>query len=87
MKDTLSGFVAYRVGDSPVGPSGEIIPVYYTPEKDQSKNIITYNAKAHPHLSQDGELLISYNVNSTDWNALDDVTHNFTMLRCDFTET
>lgn len=31
------------------------------------KNYITYNAKAHSHLSAPGELLISYNVNAFDF--------------------
>jgi hypothetical protein len=67
-KDTLSGYVAISAGDSPVGPFPEFAPVYFVPEaSDEAKRagIITYNAKAHPHLSQPGELLISYNVNST----------------------
>lgn len=59
----LSPVVAMRVGDSPVGPFGDVVELYVTQEMQQ-KNYITYNAKAHPSLSAEGELLISYNVNS-----------------------
>lgn len=65
-KDTLSGYVAMSVGESPVGPFTKFQNVYYTPELNKEKQIFTYNAKAHPHLSQLGELLLSYNVNTTD---------------------
>ena len=59
----LSPVVAMRVADSPFGPFGEVIELYEAKEMQQ-KNYITYNAKAHPSLSKEGELLISYNVNS-----------------------
>ncbi|WP_158299622.1 discoidin domain-containing protein [Paenibacillus antri] len=70
-RDTLSHYVAYRVGDSPAGPFGPMTDVYYAPEPAdfEGLDVITYNAKAHPHLSRPGELLISYNVNSTNWSA------------------
>lgn len=61
--DGLSPVVAMRVADSPFGPFGEVIELYEAKEMQQ-KNYITYNAKAHPSLSKEGELLISYNVNS-----------------------
>jgi hypothetical protein len=64
MLDALGRDVAVRYGDSPVGPWGEPIPVYRAPEPDLDPDVYTYNAKAHPHLSAPGELLISYNVNS-----------------------
>ena len=63
--DGLGRDVAVRYGASPVGPWGNYIPVYHTPEPDiDPSNVYTYNAKGHPHLSQPGELLISYNVNT-----------------------
>lgn len=34
------------------------------PEIYEDINFYTYNAKAYPHLSKPGELLISYNVNA-----------------------
>lgn len=56
-----------RIGESPVGPFGPIINIYHTSEPDAGQKIYTYNAKAHPSLSEPGEWLISYNVNSTGW--------------------
>lgn len=64
--NTLSGYIAYAVADSPAGPFSEPAPIHYTPEIKDGQGIITYNAKAHPHLSKAGELLITYNVNTTD---------------------
>jgi hypothetical protein len=66
--DGLSGNVAVRYGDSPVGPWGAPIVIYTCPEDTLTPNTYTYSAKAHPHLSQPGELLISYNVNTFDFN-------------------
>jgi hypothetical protein len=59
--------VAIRMGKSPVGPWGEMNRIYRCPEPDYDKDIYTYNAKAHPHLSEPGKLLISYNVNTQDF--------------------
>lgn len=57
--------VAIRIGDSPVGPFGEEIALYACPESGEGGGRYVYNAKAHPSLSAPGELLVSYNVNST----------------------
>lgn len=65
--DTLSNKVAIRYGDSPVGPWSDYKIVYEAPETAISPDIFTYNAKAHPHLSEPGRLLISYNVNTGDF--------------------
>ncbi|ALS29239.1 F5/8 type C domain-containing protein [Paenibacillus sp. 32O-W] len=65
-RDTMSGYVAISAGDSPVGPFAPLKRIYYTPEIDRANQVFSYNAKAHPHLSRPGELLISYNVNSMD---------------------
>lgn len=64
-KDSISGTIVLAEADSPAGPFGPMTPVYYTPELAEDENNITYNAKAHPHLSNRGELLVTYNVNST----------------------
>jgi hypothetical protein len=48
--------------DQPVGPWHGARLVYRTPESGE--RLFTYNAVAHPQFTQDGELLISYNVNS-----------------------
>jgi len=62
--DTLSDNVAVRVGESPVGPFGPVQIVWSCPESNITPDSYVYNAKAHPHLSKPGELLVSYNVNS-----------------------
>jgi hypothetical protein len=65
--DGISRHVGARVGESPVGPWGPAIRVYGCPEVDQDPDYYCYNAKAHPHLSEPGTLLISYNVNTFDF--------------------
>jgi len=60
--------VAISWGDTPVGPFGPVIPLYYCAEPEEGKSIYTYNAKGHAHLSPPGELLVSYNVNTTSWD-------------------
>lgn len=56
--------ICMQVGPSPVGPFGPRITLYKTSADIKDPDLFTYNAKAHPALSGDGELLISYNVNS-----------------------
>ncbi len=70
-KDTQSENMAYAIGDSPVGPFDEPVIFYVAPEHDKTSAsgegiLYTYNAKAHPHLSKDGKLLVSYNCNVAD---------------------
>ena len=64
----MSPYVGVRIGKTPYGPFGKVINIWSCDEV----NIVpgksyTYNAKAHPHWSKPGELLISYNVNSFDF--------------------
>jgi len=63
-KNGIEPTIGLRVGQSPVGPFGPIVPVFECPEPARKKSLFAYNAKAHPHLSKKGELLISYHVNS-----------------------
>ncbi len=56
--------ICMQVGPTPVGPFGPRIVLYKTSTDIQDPDLFTYNAKAHPALSEPGELLISYNVNS-----------------------
>lgn len=63
-QDGLAPYVQVHIGLSPVGPFAAPQVIYECPEPQQDSDIICYNAKAHPHLSRPGELLISYNVNS-----------------------
>ncbi len=60
----IKPWVAIRVGASPVGPWSDEIRIYNCPEPVTIPGTFCYNAKAHPHLSQANELLISYNVNT-----------------------
>lgn len=62
--DALSKTIAVRYADSPTGPWGAPVPVWDCPEDTLTADTYTYGAKAHPHLSQPGELLISYHVNT-----------------------
>lgn len=66
-EDTLSPWVACKVGDSPTGPFGPATRLWYCDEVNSIPDAFVYNAKAHPHLSKPGELLISYNVNAGDF--------------------
>lgn len=62
--------VGVRFGAGPTGPFEFYDLIYDCPEPQQDPDIFVYNAKAHPHLSAPGELLISYNVNSFDFGDL-----------------
>lgn len=53
---------------SPWGPWRDEQTIYETPETGGEH--FTYNAHGHPELSEDGELLISYNVNTFDFEEL-----------------
>lgn len=61
--DSIARSVAARIGATPWGPFGPVKTLYRCDPPPKHK-IFCYNAKAHPHLSRRGELLISYNVNS-----------------------
>jgi len=64
----ISSYVGLRLGKTPYGPFGKVIKIWNCDDVlKTSKNFMVYNAKAHPSLSKPGELLISYNVNSTDF--------------------
>ena len=66
-KNGIEPTIGLRVGQSPIGPFGPIMPIFECPEPLSKKSLFAYNAKAHPHLSKKGELLISYHVNSFDF--------------------
>lgn len=71
--------ICMQVGPTPVGPFGPRIVLYKTSADIQDPDLFTYNAKAHPALSEPGELLISYNVNS--FNFFDVVQKKPTLYR------
>lgn len=67
-QDVQSNRIMYAIGDSPVGPFDTPVQCYTIPEtglpaEGGKGTLYTYNAKAHPHISPAGTLLISYNVN------------------------
>lgn len=64
---TNSPDIMIQAGKTPAGPFQPAKKVWTTPEIYEDLDFYTYNAKAHPHLSRPGELLISYNVNSFDF--------------------
>ena len=64
LRDGMSGPVCIAHAPTPVGPFSFPEVVWTPPETSISTNVFTYNAKAHPHLSAPGELLISYEVNT-----------------------
>ena len=60
----ISPDLAYRVGDSPVGPFGKPVCFYHSNvPQTLGKGIFCYNGKGHPILSRSDALLVSYNVN------------------------
>lgn len=65
--DAIGSSVGLRLAAHPWGPFGPVIKLWDCPEVAEGPGFFTYNAKAHPHLSAPGELLISYNVNATDF--------------------
>ena len=75
MDQCVSGDIAYAIADTPYGPFGETVRFYRVPEAGETvqdaqgkeDTVFTYNAKAHPHLSEGSRLLISYNTNV--WNG------------------
>ena len=71
--------IVMQVGKTPWGPFQPAKKIWETPEIYEGLDFYTYNAKAHPHLSKPGELLISYNVNS--FNFLEDITRHPYHLR------
>lgn len=74
----MSDGIGLRFGSSPYGPFGPIFKIWTSPEA-QRENYFTYNAKAHPALSQEGELIISYNVNA--FNFFEELNKNPTLYR------
>jgi hypothetical protein len=63
-----SPYISCRFAKSPIGPFGEEMPLYYASDVERGRSIYAYNSKAHPHLSREGELLITYNVNACNWD-------------------
>lgn len=65
--NTIGPKIAMKIGESPAGPFGPTKIIWKSRVKDIDSALYSYNAKGHPALSTPGELLISYNVNSSDF--------------------
>jgi hypothetical protein len=64
---TMTKDIGLRISKTPYGPFGPVIKIWDCSKDLTNKNYFVYNAKAHPNLSKPGELIISYNINSTDF--------------------
>jgi len=65
--------VGMRLGSSPIGPFDNVHRIWDCSPDLLEKEWFAYNAKAHPSISQPGELLISYNINSfAFWDQIND---------------
>ncbi len=72
MEDTTSGKISYSLSDTPYGPFSNYTQIYQTTEGSYLRDAFTYNAKLHPNLSEGGNFVISYNVNTRSAGALSD---------------
>lgn len=62
--DGLWGAILMRTADAPEGPWTAPVKLYQCPDMKISSHVFCYAAKAHPELSANNELLISYASNS-----------------------
>lgn len=60
----LSDHILGRFSATPTGPWSEAVLLYTCPEMKRDKRVFSYAAKAHPHLTDGKELVISYVVNA-----------------------
>ncbi len=63
----LGRHVMARTAPAPEGPWSPPRPIFEVPRVAEDHRLLTYAAKAHPHLSRRGELLVTYIINSTDF--------------------
>lgn len=66
----LSPVVRIRLSSTPFGKWSEPITAYECPEPKLYPSAFCYAAKAHPHLSAQGELLVTYASNSFEFRTL-----------------
>ncbi len=60
----LSDRIVGRFSTNPEGPWSEPVSLYTCPEMKRNKKVFSYAAKAHPHLANGNELIVSYVVNA-----------------------
>lgn len=71
--------VSVKVANSPIGPFYPAKSIWQCSEVREDIDYFAYNAKAHPSLSSNEELLISYHVNSFDF--FEDILHDAHLYR------
>ena len=64
--DVKSKYLAYSLADTPYGPFGQI-RICYVCTENTCEHLYQYNGKGHLHLSKTGNILASYNVNTSDF--------------------
>ena len=62
--DSFSRDICSFVSETPFGPWDQQSLLYTTPIPGEDKNLITYNAIAHPQYMDNKRILVSYNMNS-----------------------
>lgn len=72
MENTMGGYVSFAYSDTPYGTFSEYDKLYFA-QPENGEGSFVYNAKAHPHLSQNGELLVTYNMNTTRFSELNNI--------------
>lgn len=66
----LGTHILVRTAARPEGPWSKGAAVYDVPGVARNKNYFTYAAKGHPLLSREGELAVTYVINSQDFRAM-----------------
>jgi hypothetical protein len=66
----LSPRILLRTAAAPAGPWSVAQILYVCPEMQQDKNLFCYAAKAHPHLAEKNEIIVTYVVNSFDFRQV-----------------
>jgi len=67
---TLAPEIRVRWAQSPTGAWSEPHAVYRCPDVQVGRHVFCYAAKAHPELSAEGELLVTYATNSFEWSEV-----------------
>ena len=62
--ESFSRDICSFTSPTPYGPWGNKTLLYTTPIPGEDKNLITYNAIAHPQFTNGDRILVSYNMNS-----------------------
>ena len=65
--DVQSRYIAYAISDTPYGPFDKT-RIAYVCKENLCPNMYLYNAKAHPHLSKENDILVSYNINTSNFD-------------------